>query len=157
MLKKLATIAALTVLLGGCSVSSDPDQGAPAIPEENVESQSLDRDTPSTSAEDTEQSVETACALIETSMEDLAVELQQNDPEQDVQEMVDAALRHLDRLSTEITNPEVAAVWSPISDLQKIGLVAAAEGDDEAAVTAHLEMTDAYELFWEVCPPSDQG
>ena len=130
MAKKTALVTTLSLvfLLGACS--SSPTAG----------------DAP-------EQSVETACALIETSMADLAVDLQQGgDGEEDVQEMVDTALRYLDRLSTEVTNPQVAEVLAPIAELQKQGLVAAAEGDEEAAVGAYLEMTDAYAAFWELCP-----
>ncbi len=128
MFRKLAVTTALTIALAGCATQAPQDSEIP------------------------EQSVETACALIETSMQELAVDMQENDEQEDVQEMVDAALRHLDALSAEVTNPEVAEAWAPISDLQKQGLVAAAEGDDEGAAAAYQQMADAYTDFWKICP-----
>ncbi len=84
-------------------------------------------------------------------MEELAEQLEGYGEDQ-IDAMVETSNSHLDKLDSEVRNPEVAEVWEPISQLQRDALAAAAVGDKEGTIGAYLLMTESYETFWEVCP-----
>lgn len=104
-----------------------------------------------------DQTVEQACDVIYTGMDALATELSTFDgtDEAQAQEMVDAAKVSLADLDAQVTNPEVLAVWMPISELQVQGLEAATAQDQEAIMEAYLAMNEKYEAFWAVCPQEE--
>lgn len=102
-----------------------------------------------------EQSTEAACKEIYVGMAQLETALAEvsgSGSTEDLQAMVEVANTNLDTLDTKITNPEVKALWDPIAQLQRTGLEAAANEDQEGLMAAYLEMSDKYQAFAEVCP-----
>lgn len=102
-----------------------------------------------------EQSVEAACQEIYDGlarMETDLAEVSGTGTTEDLQAMVEVANVNLDELDGKVTNPEVKALWDPIAKLQRDGLQAAADEDQEGLMAAYLEMSEQYGPFAEVCP-----
>lgn len=107
-----------------------------------------------------EQSTEAACETIYDGLATLETELAElgsGDSTEDIQAMLEVANEHLDKLDTEVTNPEVKAAWTPIAELQRAGLEAAAHEDEEGLMAAYLEMSEKYEVFTQVCPTDGES
>ncbi len=107
-----------------------------------------------------EQTTEAACEMIYDGLSTLEAELAEvggSDTPEDLKMMLEIASANLDRLDTEVTNPEVKAVWTPIAELQRAGLQAAADEDEESLMAAYLEMSEKYEDFVKVCPADGEA
>lgn len=117
---------------------------------------STDKGSESGEAQTTEQ----ACDIIYSGMQTLSDELAEvssGDSGEDVQAMVEAADKSLDKLTSEVTNPEVKELWDPIAKLQREGLQAAADENQEELMAAYSEMSEKYEALTEVCPNVADG
>lgn len=102
-----------------------------------------------------EQSVEAACQEIYDGMEKMETALAEvsgSGSAEDLRAMVEVATTNLDALDGKVTNHEVKALWDPIAQLQRAGLQAAANEDQEGLMAAYLEMSDKYQAFAKVCP-----
>lgn len=102
-----------------------------------------------------QQSVEAACQEIYDGMAHMETALSEvggSGSAEDLQAMVEVATTNLDALDGKLSNPEVKALWGPIAELQRAGLEAAANEDQEGLMAAYLEMTDKYQAFAKVCP-----
>lgn len=136
-MRKTSLTIVTTIAMGTLALSACSSAGSPAV------------------AESTGQTVEQACDVVYQGMANLEAELSEvagTGTEEDLAAMVQAANVSLETLDQELVNTQVRDLWEPIATLQRNGLQAAADGDQEALMGAYLEMTEKYEAFAEVCP-----
>lgn len=103
------------------------------------------------------QDKDAACAIVYEQLGELdqaygELPNQDGEGDQNLPAMVDVALVHLDNIDDLVQNKEVADAWRPISELQRQGLEAALDGNEEEALGSYMNLAEEYESFWDVCP-----